>query len=633
MTTTADTPTDNSEGIPVEGIRNVAIIAHVDHGKTTLVDAMLRQGGAFREGAVEVDRVMDSTDLEREKGITILAKNTAVRWTGEGRDEVKINIVDTPGHADFGGEVERALTMVDGVILLVDASEGPLPQTRFVLRKALSLNLPVILAVNKVDRADARIDEVVSEVEDLFMDLDADIDQIDFPVIYCNGRAGRASMTRPETPDDLAEDLTPLFELLVNHLPAPRYLPEHPLQAWVTNLDSSAFVGRLAMCRVIHGTIRKGQQVAWCRADGSIERAKVAILYVTENNARIEVESAGPGEIIAVAGIDEVTIGETLSDPNDPRPLPVITVDEPSLAMTLGVNTSPLNGRDGDKVTARQIKARLDNELIGNVSLRVMPTARPDTWEVHARGELQLAVLVETMRREGFELTVGKPQVVTKEIDGKVHEPVESVSVDVPEEYLGAVSQLLATRKGQLVDMVNHGTGWVRIEQRVPARGLLGFRTEFLTETRGTGMLHQIFDGWAPWFGEIRSRERGSVVADRSGPVTGYAVVQVQERSSLFVGPGEEVYEGMIIGENSRSEDMDVNICREKKLTNMRTSSSDNTERLTPPRRLSLEQALEFLAEDECIEVTPKAVRLRKTHLNSGERARLTKASKSAKVS
>ncbi|MGB6059479.1 MAG: translational GTPase TypA [Microthrixaceae bacterium] len=633
MTTTDASPTDNSEGIAVEGIRNVAIIAHVDHGKTTLVDAMLRQGGAFREGAVEVDRVMDSTDLEREKGITILAKNTAVRWTGEGRDEVKINIVDTPGHADFGGEVERALTMVDGVILLVDASEGPLPQTRFVLRKALSLNLPVILAVNKVDRADARIDEVVSEVEDLFMDLDADIDQIDFPVIYCNGRAGRASMTRPETPDDLAEDLTPLFELLVNHLPAPRYLPEHPLQAWVTNLDSSAFVGRLAMCRVIHGTILKGQQVSWCRADGSIERAKVAVLYVTENNARIEVETAGPGEIIAVAGIDEVTIGETLSDPNDPRPLPVITVDEPSLAMTLGVNTSPLNGRDGDKVTARQIKARLDNELIGNVSLRVMPTTRPDTWEVHARGELQLAVLVETMRREGFELTVGKPQVVTKEIDGKIHEPVEAVSVDVPEEYLGAVSQLLATRKGQLVDMVNHGTGWVRIEQRVPARGLLGFRTEFLTETRGTGMLHQIFDGWAPWFGEIRSRERGSVVADRSGPVTGYAVVQVQERSSLFVGPGEEVYEGMIIGENSRSEDMDVNICREKKLTNMRTSSSDNTERLTPPRRLSLEQALEFLAEDECIEVTPKAVRLRKTHLNAGDRARLNKASKNAKVS
>ena len=621
-----------STRVPVNDMRNVAIIAHVDHGKTTLVDAMLRQSGAFREGAAEVDRIMDNTDLEREKGITILAKNTAVRWTGEGRDEVKINIVDTPGHADFGGEVERALTMVDGVVLLVDASEGPLPQTRFVLRKTLELGLPVILAVNKIDRPDARIDEVVSEVEDLFMDLDADIDQIDFPIIYLNGRAGRGSMEKPTTTEDLAPDLTPLFELLVDHLPAPTHDPNHPLQAWVTNLDASQFVGRLAMCRVIHGRIRKGQQVAWCRADGSIERAKVALLYVTETHERIEVDEAGPGELIAVAGLEDVTIGETLADPEDPRPMPVISVDEPSLAMTVGVNTSPLNGRDGDKVTARQIKARLDAELVGNVSLRVMNTDRPDAWEVHARGELQLAVLVETMRREGFEMTVGKPQVVTREIDGTLHEPVESVSIDVPEEYLGAVSQLLATRKGQLVDMVNHGTGWVRIEQRVPARGLLGFRTEFLTETRGTGMLHQIFDGWAPWFGEIRSRERGSVVADRSGPVTGYAVLQVQERASLFVGPGDEVYEGMIIGENSRSEDMDVNICREKKLTNMRTSSSDNTERLTPPRRQSLEQALEFLAEDECVEVTPTAVRLRKVILDAGGRARSLKALKNSRA-
>jgi GTP-binding protein len=624
---TSDAPTR----VPVEGMRNVAIIAHVDHGKTTLVDAMLQQAGAFREGAETVDRIMDNTDLEREKGITILAKNTAVRWTGEGRDEVKINIVDTPGHADFGGEVERALTMVDGVILLVDASEGPLPQTRFVLRKTLQLGLPVILAVNKVDRPDARIDEVVSEVEDLFMDLDADIDQIDFPVIYCNGRAGRASMTKPDSPDDLEDDLTPLFELLVDHLPAPTHDPEHPLQAWVTNLDASQFVGRLAMCRILNGTIRKGQQVSWCRTDGTVERAKVAVLYVTETHERIEVDEAGPGEIIAVAGIEDVTIGETLSDPEDPRPMPVITVDEPSLAMTIGVNTSPLNGRDGDKVTARQIKARLDAELIGNVSLRVKPTERPDAWEVHARGELQLAVLVETMRREGFEMTVGKPQVVTREIDGKIHEPVELVSIDVPEEYLGAVSQLLATRKGVLVNMVNHGTGWVRIEQRVPARGLLGFRTEFLTETRGTGMLHQIFDGWEPWFGEIRARDRGSLVADRSGPVTAYAVVAIQERAQLFVGPGEEVYEGMIIGENSRSEDMDVNICREKKLTNMRTSSSDNTERMTPPRRQSLEQALEFVAEDECVEVTPSAVRLRKVFLDAGERARKTKALKNAR--
>jgi GTP-binding protein len=630
MSTSPATP-DAPARVAVDGLRNVAIIAHVDHGKTTLVDAMLRQSGAFREGAVEVDRVMDNTDLEREKGITILAKNTAVRWTGEGRDEVKINIVDTPGHADFGGEVERALTMVDGVVLLVDASEGPLPQTRFVLRKTLELNLPVILAVNKIDRSDARIDEVVSEVEDLFMDLDADIDQIDFPVIYLNAREGRASMDKPSTTDDLAEDLTPLFELLVDHLPAPTHDPAHPLQAWVTNLDASQFVGRLAMCRIMNGTIRKGQQVAWCRSDGTVERAKVAVLYVTETHERIEVDEAGPGEIIAVAGIEDVTIGETLSDPDDPRPMPIITVDEPSLAMTIGVNTSPLNGRDGDKVTARQIKSRLDAELIGNVSLRVMPTDRPDAWEVHARGELQLAVLVETMRREGFEMTVGKPQVVTREIDGKLHEPVERVSVDVPEEYLGAVTQLLATRKGQLIDMVNHGTGWVRIEQRVPARGLLGFRTEFLTETRGTGMLHQVFDGWAPWFGEIRSRDRGSIVADRSGPVTGYAVVAVQERASLFVGPGDEVYEGMIIGENSRAEDMDVNICREKKLTNMRTSSSDNTERMTPPRRQSLEQALEFLAEDECVEVTPAAVRLRKVALDAGDRARSLKAMKNAR--
>jgi GTP-binding protein len=631
---TSPTSTGVTARVPVEGIRNVAIIAHVDHGKTTLVDAMLRQSGAFREGAVEVDRVMDSMDLEREKGITILAKNTAVRWRGEGRPEVKINIVDTPGHADFGGEVERALTMVDGVVLLVDASEGPLPQTRFVLRKALALDLPVILAVNKVDRPDARIDEVVHEVEELFLDLDADVHQLDFPVVYCNARAGRATTTRPPGADldaELAADLTPLFELLVDHLPAPTTEPDHPLQAWVTNLDASQFVGRLAMCRIINGTIRKGQQVAWCRADGTVQRAKVAVLYVTETHERIEADTAGPGEIIAVAGLDDVTIGETLADPDDPRPLPVISVDEPSLAMTIGVNTSPLAGRDGDKLTARMIKSRLDAELVGNVSLRILPTDRPDAWEVHARGELQLAVLVETMRREGFELTVGKPQVVTREIDGTLHEPVEAVTIDVPEEFLGAVTQLLASRKGQMTDIVNHGTGWVRMEQRVPARGLLGFRTEFLTETRGTGMLHQVFDGWAPWFGEIRARERGSVVADRTGPVTGYAVVAVQERAALFVGPGDEVYEGMVVGENSRGEDMDVNICREKKLTNMRTSGSDNTERLTPPRRLSLEQALEFLAEDECVEVTPAAVRLRKVVLDAGDRARRVKQLKNAR--
>jgi GTP-binding protein len=591
---------------------------------------MLQQSGAFREGAETVDRVMDSLDLEREKGITILAKNTAVRWTGAGRDEVKINIVDTPGHADFGGEVERALTMVDGVVLLVDASEGPLPQTRFVLRKTLELGLPVVLAVNKVDRADARIDEVVHEVEELFLDLDAEVDQLDFPIVYLNARAGRAGRSRPASAEDLDADLTCLFELLVDHLPAPTHEPDHPMQAWVTNLDASQFVGRLALCRIVNGTVSRNQQVAWCRADGTVQQAKLGVLYVTESNERVEVDRAGPGEIIAVAGLDDVTIGETLADPADPRPLPVISVDEPSLAMTIGVNTSPVSGRDGKLLTARQIQARLDAELVGNVSLRVHPTDRPDTWEVHARGELQLAVLIETMRREGFELTVGKPQVVTREIDGRLHEPVEFVSIDVPEEHLGAVTQLLATRRGQLVDMVNHGTGWVRIDQRVPARGLLGFRTQFLTETRGTGMLHHVFDGWIPWTGEIRVRERGSVVADRSGPATQYAIVAVQERASLFVAPGDPVYEGMVVGENSRREDMDVNICREKHLTNMRAAGSDNTQKLTPPRIMSLEQALEFVSEDECVEVTPGAIRLRKVALDAGDRARAAKQRKHA---
>jgi GTP-binding protein len=623
---------DRARTVPVDGIRNVAIVAHVDHGKTTLVDALLQQSGAMGHRAAEADRVMDSLDLEREKGITILAKNTAVRWPLPDGGEVKVNIVDTPGHADFGGEVERALTMVDGVLLLVDASEGPLPQTRFVLRKTLELGLPVVLVVNKIDRPDARIAEVVHEVEELFLDLDADIDQIDFPTVYASAREGRASLSEPSGVEDLEGDLAPLLEVLLEHLPAPRHDPGHPLQAWVTNLDASEFVGRLAMCRVRHGEIRRGQQVAWCRADGSVEPAKVGVLYVTENHQRIEVESAGPGELIAVAGIDQVGIGETLADPADPRPLPVISVDEPSLAMTLGVNTSPLAGRDGKQLTARLIKGRLDAELVGNVSLRVLPTERPDAWEVHARGELQLAVLVETMRREGFELTVGKPQVVTREIDGKLHEPVEAVSIDVPEEYLGAVSQLLATRRGTLVNMVNHGTGWVRIDQRVPARGLLGFRTDFLTETRGTGMIHSVFDGWAPWFGEIRARDRGSVVADRSGKVTPYSIVALQERATLFVGPTEEVYEGMIVGENSRGEDMDVNITREKQLTNMRAAGSDNTQKLTPPTRFSLERALEFVAADECVEVTPAAIRLRKVELDAGKRARSLKAHKASRA-
>jgi GTP-binding protein len=603
-----------------EDVRDVAIVAHVDHGKTTLVDAMLWQSGSFRENQDVADRVLDSMDLEREKGITILAKNTAVHYRG-----VKINIVDTPGHADFGGEVERALTMVDGVLLLVDASEGPLPQTRFVLRKALESKLPVILVVNKVDRPDARIEEVVNEVYELFLDLDADETQIEFPIVYCNAREGRAG---PE-PDELADDLQPLFELLLERIPAPSYTEGHPLQAHVTNLDASPYVGRLALCRIREGTIRRGQQVAWCRSDGEVERAKVTELYVTEALDRVDADEAGPGELIAVAGIPEVTIGETLADPDDPRPLPVIGVDEPSLAMTIGINNSPLVGKDGDKLTATLIKARLDRELVGNVSLRVLPTERPDAWEVQGRGELQLAVLVELMRREGFELTVGKPQVVTRDVDGKLHEPVERLAIDAPEEYVGVITQLLALRKGTLAQMVNHGTGWVRMEYRVPARGLIGFRTEFLTETRGTGILHHVFDGYEPWHGELRGRPTGSLVADRRGPATAFALLNLQERGQLFVGPGVEVYEGMIVGENARAEDLDVNPTKEKKLTNMRSSTADELVRLIPPRPLSLEQALEFISNDECVEVTPDHVRLRKVEL-SGQK-RQTAASRKAR--
>ena len=621
-----------SQLAPVPGIRNVAIIAHVDHGKTTLVDAMLRQSGAFGERAELVDRVMDSMDLEREKGITILAKNTAVRYRPAGgdpgsADEVKINIVDTPGHADFGGEVERALTMGDGVVLLVDASEGPLPQTRFVLRKSLELDLPVILVVNKVDRPDARIAEVVDEVYELFMDLDARDDQIEFPVVYTNAKEGWASRERGA----IGTDLRPLLDLFVQHLPAPTHDPEHPLQAQVTNLDASAFVGRLAMCRVRNGVIKRGQQVAWCRADGTIERAKVAILYVTETHVRVEADEAGPGEIIAVAGLEEVTIGETLADLDDPRPMPVITVDEPSVAMTIGVNTSPLAGKSGSKLTARLVKGRLDSELVGNVSLRVNNTDRPDAWEVQARGELQLAVLAETMRREGFEITVGKPRVVTKEIDGTLCEPTEAATIDIPEEHLGAVTQLMAVRKGKLEQMVNHGTGWVRLDYIVPARGLIGFRTEFLTETRGTGMLHSIFHGYAPWFGELRTREKGSIVSDRSGQITTYALMQLQERCTFFVTPGDETYMGMVVGENSRAEDMDVNVCREKKLTNVRSSTAEPTERLTPAKTQTLEQALEFISEDECVEVTPAAIRLRKVETDASLRARSAKSLKNAR--
>jgi GTP-binding protein len=595
-------------------LRNVAIVAHVDHGKTTLVDAMLWQTGAFRANQDVAERVLDSNDLEREKGITILAKNTAVRYSG-----VKINIVDTPGHADFGGEVERGLTMVDGVLLLVDASEGPLPQTRFVLRKALEARLPVILVVNKVDRPDARIAEVVDETYELFLDLDADESQIDFPIVYTNARAGWASVD-PAVP---GSDLKPLFEVLLDRIPAPTYDETHPLQALVTNLDASPYVGRLAICRIRHGHITKGQTVAWCRADGSIERVRVTELYVSEALARVDAADAGPGEIVAIAGLPGVTIGETLADADDPQPLPVMTIDEPSLAMTIGINTSPLAGREGKKLTARLLKSRLDSELVGNVSLRVLTTERPDTWEVQGRGELQLAVLVETMRREGFELTVGKPQVVTREINGKRHEPVERVAIDVPEDYLGVVTQLLALRKGRMEQLVNHGTGWVRMEYVVPARGLIGFRTEFLTETRGTGILHHVFEGYEPWMGELRTRRAGSLVADRHGATTTYALFNLQERGELLVTPGVEVYEGMIVGENARADEMDVNPTKERKLTNMRSSTAEELVRLTPPRHMSLEQALEFIADDECVEVTPASVRLRKVILDGSRRGRL----------
>jgi GTP-binding protein len=613
-----------------DDLRNVAIVAHVDHGKTTLVDAMLWQSGAFRANAQVAERVLDSGDLEREKGITILAKNTAVAHDG-----LTINIVDTPGHADFGGEVERGLSMVDGVLLLVDASEGPLPQTRFVLRKTLAAGLPVILVINKVDRPDARIAEVVDACYELFLDLDATEEQIEFPIVYSSARAGRASLTRPADgalPD--SPDLAPLFDVIASTIPAPRYVPGAPLQAQVTNLDASSYLGRIALCRVHNGTVARGQPVAWCRRDGSVERVKISELYLTAALERVSADSAGPGDIIAVAGIPDITIGETLADQDDPRPLPLITVDEPAISMTIGVNTSPLAGRAvgadgrsttraaGTKVTARLVKDRLDRELVGNVSMRVLPTQRPDTWEVHGRGELALAVLVETMRREGYELTVGRPQVVTRDIDGKRHEPVERLTVDAPEEYLGTVTQLLAIRKSRMENMTNHGSGWVRLEFVVPARGLIGFRTEFLTETRGTGIAHHVFEGYEPWSGPLRIRPTGSLVADRSGGATAYAISGLQERGSLFVSPGTEVYEGMIVGENARSGDMDVNICRERKLTNVRQSTGEELERLVPARVLGLEQALEFCAQDECVEVTPPAVRMRKAVLDAKERER-----------
>jgi GTP-binding protein len=602
-----------------DDLRNVAIVAHVDHGKTTLVDAMLWQSGAFRAGSAVTDRVLDSGDLEREKGITILAKNTAVQHGG-----LTINIIDTPGHADFGGEVERGLSMVDGVVLLVDASEGPLPQTRFVLRKTLEAGLPVILVINKVDRPDARIAEVVDACYELFIDLDANETQIEFPIVYASARAGRASMNRPEDgglPD--SENLEPLFEVIRNFVPAPSYDPAAPMRAQVTNLDASSYLGRIALCRVFSGEVAKGQQAAWCRRDGTIQRVKITELFLTEALERVPTAKAGPGDIIAVAGIADIMIGETLADPDDPRPLPLITVDEPAISMTLGVNNSPLVGQvKGSKVTARMVKDRLDRELVGNVSLMVLATERPDTWEVQGRGELALAVLVETMRREGYELTVGRPNVVTREIGGRLHEPVERLTVDCPDEYLGTVTSLLAVRRGRMENMTNHGTGWIRLDFTVPSRGLIGFRTQFLTETRGTGIMHHVFEGFEPWFGPMRMRASGSLVADRTGVATAYAMFALQERGSLFVQPGEAVYEGMIVGENSRSDDMDVNIAKEKKLTNVRQSTGEELERLIPPRQLSLEQALEFCGDDECCEVTPAAVRLRKTVLDAKERGR-----------
>jgi GTP-binding protein len=619
MPVTHQTATASGAIATRDDLRNVAIVAHVDHGKTTLVDAMLWQSGAFRANAHVAERVMDSGDLEREKGITILAKNTAVRHGG-----LTINIIDTPGHADFGGEVERGLSMVDGVLLLVDASEGPLPQTRFVLRKTLEAGLPVILVVNKVDRPDARIAEVVDACYELFIDLDASEEQIEFPIVYAAARAGRASLTRPgdgEMPD--SPDLEPLFAAIKATVPAPAYQVDAPLQAHVTNLDASSYLGRIALCRIRNGVLRRGQQVAWCRRDRSIEKVKISELFLTDALERVQADSAGPGDIVAIAGIPEIMIGETLADVDDPRPLPLITVDEPAISMTIGVNTAPLAGRaQGSKVTARLVRDRLNRELVGNVSLDVLPTDRPDTWEVRGRGELALAILVETMRRERYELTVGRPSAVTREIDGHVFEPVERLSVDVPEDYLGTATSLIAVRRGRMESMTNHGTGWVRLEFIVPARGLIGFRTQFLTETRGTGIAHHVFEGYERWAGPMRGRANGSLVADRTGSAAAYAMFNLQERGSLFVTPGTEVYEGMIVGENSRSDDMDVNICRERKVTNVRQSTAEELERLVPPRLLSLEQALEFCADDECVEVTAAAVRLRKTVLDAKERGR-----------
>ena len=632
-----------------QDLRNVAIVAHVDHGKTTLVDGMLWEAGAFGARATEEstgERVMDSGELEREKGITILAKNTAVHYRGPAAkdagmaDGITINVIDTPGHADFGGEVERGLSMVDGVVLLVDASEGPLPQTRFVLRKALAANLPVILVVNKVDRPDSRLDEVVEESTDLLLSLasdlaeenpDIDIDAVlDVPVIYASAKARRADTVQPADGQLPANDnLEPLSRTIIERIPGPSYDEDAPLQAHVTNLDASPFLGRLALLRIHNGTLRKGQSVGWARHEGDIKQARISELLITEGLERKPAEEAHAGDIVAVAGIEDITIGESLVDLEDPRPLPLIKVDDPAISMTVGINTSPMAGRvKGAKVTARQVKDRLDKELIGNVSIRVLPTSRPDAWEVQGRGELALAILVEQMRREGFELTVGKPQVVTRQVEGKTYEPMERMTIDVPEEHLGVVTQLMAARKGRMETMSNHGAGWVRMEFLVPARGLIGFRSKFLTDTRGTGIASSIAEGYEPWHGVIETRTTGSLISDRSGAVTAYALIRLQDRGTFFVEPTQETYEGQVVGENPRNEDMEVNVVREKQQTNMRSSTAETFENLTPPRKLTLEEALEFAADDECVEVTPEAVRIRKVILNGQERFRTQRRNK-----
>jgi GTP-binding protein len=586
-----------------EDIRNIAIISHVDHGKTTLVDAMLWQSGVFRENEEVVERVMDSNDLEREKGITILAKNVAVRFGHH-----KINIVDTPGHADFGGEVERTLKMVDGVLLLVDASEGPLPQTRFVLKKALELGLPPIVVINKIDRKDARPQEVLDEIYDLFIDLDANEDQLDFPVLYTVARDGVCRLT-PEGED---HRMQLLFEEIIRAAPAPRYEPSTPLQMLVLNLDYSDFLGRLAVGRIVNGHLWAKQDVGLVREDGSIDRARISYLYTFEGLERVEVAEAGPGEIVQLAGFDEVNIGDTITDADDPRPLPRVTVDEPTVSMMFSINTSPFAGTEGQFVTSRNLKDRLEREVLTNVALHLEPGDSSDTFKVSGRGELQMAILIETIRREGFELTVSKPQVITREILGVKQEPIEYLVIDCPEDYVGVVTQKIAGRKGRMTSMVNHGTGRVRLEFRIPSRGLIGFRSQFLTDTRGTGLLNHLYEGYEPWQGQIEHRTNGALVADRVGVAVAYAIEQAQKRGEIFVEPGERVYDGMIVGENARGEDININITKEKKLTNIRSSTSDIAVQLLPVRRMSLEQALAWIAEDEMLEVTPKSLRLRK---------------------